>query len=82
MSQARSAVEDMQDVFRRTSADGVITAEELAELAPAVTLSVVLVGEAGDCQVAAMAVLKGGVGAYRASQLLSELDEHYGYDRT
>lgn len=81
IQRARSAAEEMVDRFRDVTADGVIDEQELVTFGPVVMLTVALISEAGDCQVAAMAVLKGGVGAYRAEQLLRELDETYQYDQ-
>ncbi len=80
MQRARSAAEDMQDRFQDVTKDGVIDEDELLTFGPVVMLTVALISEAGDCQVAAMAVLKGGVGSYRAEHLLRELDETYQYD--
>ncbi len=80
IQQAQAAMEDAYDAFVEAAADQMICAAELVWLVPRVQTASQLIAQAGDCQTAAMAVLKGGIGAQRAHRLLEQLDDTYAYD--
>ncbi len=72
--QAVDAAEAVEDAVEMASADGVICDREIAYLLPKVRLMVATVREADLARAAGMAVIKGGVGAKRAQDLLHQID--------
>jgi hypothetical protein len=75
--QAVDAAEAVEDAVVMASADGVICERELAYLLPKVQLMVMTAREADLARAAGMAVIKGGVGAKRAQDLLHQIDAHW-----
>ncbi len=76
--QAANAVEAFEDAFTAAAADGVICAVEVRELLPRLEVTVITVQASNLAYAAGMAVLKGGVGAKRAHDLLLQIDEQSG----
>lgn len=76
--QAANAVEALEEAFREAAADGVICHEELTGLLPRLDVTVITVQASNLAYAAGMAVLKGGVGAKRAQDLLNQIDAQCG----
>jgi hypothetical protein len=68
------AAEAFEERFLEAAADGEITTDEVAFLTPVVRLVVVSSQQADLARAAGMAVIKGGIGAKRAMDLLHQID--------
>jgi len=73
--EAVNAAEALADAVEMAAADGVICAAEIAYLLPKVQLVVVKAQQTDLARAAGMAVMKGGIGAKRAQELLHDIDQ-------